>query len=169
MRFSRRSISSAPVMTRRTAQIFSHFSPSASLRHSAGISGKLEVNGAVLHIAMPRKPRLLRRKAEERRKPSRQAFEQRVQAPSGRAPLHTRMGLAIERVLADVEVDRRKVVRAELRDGAVRPLEIVVVISARAPRHRFRRRDAAPSAQARASRHARPEAPARNARDCPSR
>ena len=81
----------------------------------------LQVNGAVLHVAMPRKPRLLGRKAEQRREPRRQAFEQRVQHRKRRAALQARIGLAIERVLADIEVDGRKIVRAELREQRGRP------------------------------------------------
>ena len=40
MRFSRRSISSAPVTTRRACRTASHFAASAGSSHSTGVSGK---------------------------------------------------------------------------------------------------------------------------------
>ena len=86
------------------------------------------MNRAVPGLATAREPSLLRREAKDGREPCREALEQRVQHRERRAALQAGIGFAIKRVLADIEVGRRKIVRAELRDGAIGALEVEVPI-----------------------------------------
>src|SRR5690606_36207733 len=86
----------------------------------------LQVNRAVLG-RIAREPRLLCREREDRRQPDRQAVEGLVQHRQGGPPLLAGVGLAVERILADVEVERRQIVGAEVRQRVGYTLEVVVL------------------------------------------
>ena len=109
MRLCARSISSAPVTTRRTVRTLRHFSASASLRHSAGtVRKQLEMHRAVLR-RIARQPRLLGGERQHRREPRHRAAEQVVDHRQAGAARQRRDRIAIERVLADVEIEGREV------------------------------------------------------------
>src|SRR5205807_3437179 len=58
-----------------------------------------------------RQPRLLRREAEHRREPANSGAKQMVQHRETRFALRRRIGIAIKRVLADIEIERREIDR----------------------------------------------------------
>ena len=114
MRPSFRSISSAPVTTRRTARTFRHFSASASSRQSAGMLGELPKMHRALVAGEAVEPGLLHGEAEHRGKPGGERAEQTVEHGQRRAPRQAVVRIAIERVLADVEIEGREIVDAEI-------------------------------------------------------
>ena len=108
-----RSISSAPVTTRRTRRTLRHFSASASSRQDAGISG----NSFEMHRDAS-SPDSARSHASSAVKDSIGASQVTVQRNSlvdhGERGLARRRRdrIAVERVLADVEIERREVGRS---------------------------------------------------------
>ena len=128
MRFSRRSTSSAPVTTLRTARIFRHFSASASSRHSAGTSGNCSrwtetaaglresqassaVKGSIGASQVTRQSNSLRMTARLARRRRR------------------RRRVAIERVLADIEVEGRQLDIRKIDERAGDALELEGVVA----------------------------------------
>ena len=81
MTLSRRAISSAPVTTRRTSRIFSHFSASASSRHSAGTSGNCAQVHRLGRARMALQPALFHGEDQDRREPGGEAVEDAGRAP----------------------------------------------------------------------------------------
>ena len=79
MRFSRRSISSAPVTTRRTSRILSHLAASASSRHSAGTSGNRRRCTDEPSPGCRSSQHLFHGEDQDRREPGGEAIEQVVE------------------------------------------------------------------------------------------
>ena len=143
-----RSISSAPVTTRRTARTFRHFSASASSRQSPGISGNCR------RCTESFSPGKRFSHASSMVKQSIGA-SQAVSAPNTmsstverRAARRAVVRIAIERVLADVEIEGGEIVDAEIEQRMEDALEVEGVVAGAHDRHRARR--AAPAYSARA-------------------
>ena len=116
MRLPARSISSAPVTTRRTWRTLRHFSASASSRQAAGTSGNsLEMHRGVVDADSARS------QASSAVKHSIGASQVTVQRNSWSITVSAalrvtrRDRIAVERVLADVEIERREVGGHEVR------------------------------------------------------
>ena len=109
MRLAARSTSSAPVTTRRTRRTLRHFSASLSSRQVFGTSGNSSRCTEPSRARIAREPRFLRRERQHRREPGHGAAEHLVE--HGQAGLAGRrgIGVAVERVLAHVEIERRQI------------------------------------------------------------
>ena len=130
MRFAARSTSSAPVTTRRRSRSSSQRAASAGSRQAAGTSAKqFEMDAAARRVAVPREPGLLGGEAQDRREPARQAVEGAVHHGPRRAPRRVVGRVAIEPVLADVEIERRQIDRAEIMQRGEHRVEIVIARS----------------------------------------
>ena len=124
IRFSRRSTSSAPVTTRRARRIASRFAASPGSSHSPASPG----NRAGAPSSPPGEalePDLLHGERQHRREPGDEPVEERVEHRPGRPPARAGRRVAVERVLADVEVERRQVDGAELEELLEHALEVV--------------------------------------------
>jgi hypothetical protein len=82
--------------------------------------------GLVAGRAGPQAPGLLGREAEHRRQPQRQIVEQERHHRARGAPARTRRRIAIERILADVEIEGRQIDGAEIMDRGIDGVELVV-------------------------------------------
>jgi hypothetical protein len=153
MVFSRRSISSAPVTTRRTSRTFSHFSAPAPSRQSAGSVGNSRrcTDG----LARVRSSQALHGEDEDRREPGGEASNTLLEHGERRRGADRRDRVAVERVLADVEVEGREVDIHEVRQRRDDALVVVARRRPRARRHRASAAGAASAARARACRHRR--------------
>ena len=76
----------------------------------------------------PLEPDLFHRENEDRREPRCQPVEQDIEHCPRRAAAGC-VAIAIERVLADIEVERRKINGREIEDGRENPLEIIGFIA----------------------------------------
>ena len=83
-----------------------------------------EVDRAVL-AGEAGEPDLLHGEGQHRREPGDEAVEERVEHGAGGAAARAGRGVAVERVLADVEVEGREVDGGELEEGLEDPLEVV--------------------------------------------
>ncbi len=93
------------------------------------------IGGHIRHLAQmhrilrrgscPGQPGFLRREAEDRGQPRRQAFEQDVEHRQGRQTARAVRRIAIQRILADIEIEGRQIDRAELMQLAKDQGEIV--------------------------------------------
>src|ERR1700728_2681140 len=102
MRLAARSNSSAPVTTRRRSRICRQVSPKAG---SSQLAGSEE---------------------EDRRQPFRQAIEDPVEHGADSAPTQGIRPVAIERVLADIEIEGREIDRAETMQLGIDRVEIEI-------------------------------------------
>ena len=128
MRLAARSSSSAPVTTRRKLRSLRHFSASASSRQAAGTSGNgFEVNRGCRRIA--RQPRFLGGEAQHRREPSHRAAEQLIEHGEAGFARQRGIRIAIERVLADIEIERRQIGRHERAERGEDALVIEIRVS----------------------------------------
>ena len=153
MRLSRRSTSSAPVTTRRTRRMSLPLrGRAAASSQSAGVSGK---STRWTELSSPGKRSSQTSSMVKGRIGASQVdepVEERVEHGARGAAARAVGGVAVERVLADVEVEGREVDGA--RTGTARwntPLEVVGRVARRAPRGRARPAGAGPSGRARAS------------------
>ena len=168
MRFPARSISSAPVTTRRTLRTLRHFSASASSRQDAGSSGNNSrcTEPSVRRIA--REPGLLGGERQHGRQPGHRGAKQLIEHGQARLAGHRGDRIAVERVLADVEVERRKV---RGHEGVERGEDALVVELGIGPAHLARRArpaGAASAARAPACGRAQRDPPRGNARASPA-
>ena len=105
MRFSRRSTSSAPVTTRRTRRIASHLAARAASCQSRGVGRK---SSRCTELSSPGKrvePDFLHGEGEHGGEPGDEAVEEGVEHGAGGAAARAGRGVAVEGVLADVEVE----------------------------------------------------------------
>ena len=79
-------------------------------------------------IRETRDPGLLHGEAEDGREPSDDAAEDFVRYRAGGSAARGLRGIAIERVLADVEIEGRQVVGAEIEQRGVHQAEIVILV-----------------------------------------
>ncbi len=157
-----------PVTTRRARRTCSHFAASASSRQSAGVSGKSCRWTEASSPGKPLQPDLLHGEHQDRRQPGGQAVEQQVQHRA-RGAAAGGVAVAVERVLADVEVERREVGGGEVEQRAEHALEVVFRIALADRLRRVRPAGAAPSAPVPASRTARPRSASVKPARLPSR
>ena len=108
MRLAARSSSSAPVTTRRRLRSFRHFSASASSRQRCRHVRKgFQMHRLRRRIA--RQPGFLGGEAQHRRKPGHRAAEQMIEHGEAGLARDRRIRIAIERILADIEIERRQI------------------------------------------------------------
>ena len=106
MVFSRRIASIAPVTPPRISRILPHFSASASLRQCLRDFGKQgQMHGGI--IAMAGAIRLLRGERQSRGQPGGEAKMQNIQHAAAGAAFFGIRTVAIQAVLADIEIKRR--------------------------------------------------------------
>src|SRR6516225_2359089 len=81
------------------------------------------MNAAPRLIAVASKPSFFRGEADDRREPAHEAIEAVVEHGSQCAPPDCARRIAVEAVLADVEVEGRQVSRAEIMKRGKHPME----------------------------------------------
>ena len=80
----------------------------------------------VLRIAGTGQPGLFGGEAEDRREPGGETVENFIQYGQGRAPCRIVLGIAIQTVLADIEIEGRQIDRAEIMQLPENPVEVVL-------------------------------------------
>ena len=89
---------------------------------------RFEMHG--LRGGIARQPRFFRGEAQQRREPSHRAAEQLVEHCQARFARHRGIRIAIQRVLANIEIERRKIGRHERVECGKDALEVEISISA---------------------------------------
>ena len=86
------------------------------------------MNRAVI-AGEPLKPYLFHRKDQHRGEPGGQPVKQNIKHCARRAPLN-RIAIAIQRVFADIEIERRQIDSCKGKNGLKYALEIIGIIAA---------------------------------------